>query len=92
VRGGAIVCGSFGAPGGAGRWMRTEAGRKKSQEIFRTGVDRTAAVLLKSQPAPQTVDDAGGGANLLCEIRSFRRRTGRVQKTDRRGCGRIGSL
>jgi len=56
--------------------MRTEAGGKKSQEIFRRGVDRAAAILLKSQPAPQTVEDAGGGAKLLCEIRSFRRRTG----------------
>ena len=56
-------------PQGPGR-RRGPAGKKK--RIFsRTGVDRAAAILLKSQPAPKTGEAPGAARNgLIFDIRS----------------------
>jgi len=56
VGGSAKVCGSFRVPRAAKPDGPREAGGKKIKKYFRLRVDRAAAVLLKSQPAPKTVE------------------------------------
>ena len=70
VGGSAKVCGSFRVPRAAKPDGPREAGGKKIKKYFRLRVDRAAAVLLKSQPAPRTVETPDGARNLISDIRS----------------------
>ena len=75
--------------GRPGRTSRTGLGRaagKKIRKYFRTGVDRAAASLLKSQPAPRT-GKTRGTARKTCSLTSEAQARNR-RIPIRRGCGK----